>query len=321
MNRLPAPSDVVAAEGRIRGLIRRTPVLRADAADFGWVAYFKLEFLQHTGTFKARGMFNRLLACRERGELREDAGIVLASGGGNAGNAYTFVGSALGLPVTIVAPSSAHPRNLAELRRRGANVLQVSGDSEHAAEVAFAHSARTGAVYCHAYDQLDVVAGAGTVGSELLAQVTNVDRVILAVGGGGLMAGVATALDGQAQVVAVEPAGSPTLHAALAAGEPVEVSPSGVAKESLGARKIGQIAFDVAVAHNVRSVIVDDAEILEARRELWQKYRIVVEAGGAAAYAALRCNRIPMPADERIAVVLCGANTDPSDLFSTHVDE
>jgi threonine dehydratase len=173
-------------------------------------------------------------------------------------------------------------------------------------------------VYCHAYDQPEVCAGAGTLGLELLEQVADaggaVDTVLVAVGGGGLMAGVATAVAGRARVVGVEPTGAPTLHAALAAGAPVDVEVSGVAADSLGARRLGANAWDVAQRTGVGSVLVDDAALVDARRQVWDRYRVVVETGAAAPMAALLSGAY-VPADgERVAVVLCGANTDPSDL-------
>jgi threonine dehydratase len=181
-------------------------------------------------------------------------------------------------------------------------------------EAAIAHAERTGAIYCHAYDQPEIAAGAGTVGSELLDQVGSVDTVLVAVGGGGLMAGIAAAVEGKAKVVAVEPETAPTLHAALAAGQPVDVAVSGVAADSLGARSIGRIGFAVAVRTGVESVLVSDAHIVAARSRLWDEYRVVVEHGAAAAFAALHAGAYVPAAGERVAVILCGANTDPATL-------
>jgi threonine dehydratase len=199
-----------------------------------------------------------------------------------------------------------------KLQESGASVIQRGAEYAVAYDAAIAYSAETGAVYCHAYDQSEIAAGAGTVGSELLEQLEGVDTVLVAVGGGGLMAGIAAAVEGLAHVVGVEPAAAPTLHAALKAGEPVDVAVAGVAADSLGARRIGQIGVEVAVRTGVKSVLVSDDEIVAARSLLWADYRMVVEHGAAAAFAALTSGAY-VPADgERVAVILCGANTDPS---------
>jgi threonine dehydratase len=192
----------------------------------------------------------------------------------------------------------------------------VQGGAEYAVayEAAIAHAAETGAVYCHAYDQPEIVAGAGTVGSELLDQLGSVDTVLVAVGGGGLMAGIAAAVEGHAKVVSVEPQTARTLHTALAVGHPVDVAVSGIATDSLGARRIGEIGYAVAVRAGVESVLVSDADIVAARSQLWNEYRLVVEHGAAAAFAALHAGAYVPAAGERVAVVLCGANTDPATL-------
>jgi len=196
--------------------------------------------------------------------------------------------------------------------------VRTGTEYAHAHAAALEHVARTGALLCHAYDQPEICAGAGTVGLELLEQLAEtgraVDTVLVATGGGGLMAGVATALAATARVVAVEPVGAPTLYDALSAGGPVDVTVSGVAADSLGARRVGSIAWEVATRHGVVSVLVDDDQILRARRRVWDRYRVALEPGAAAPVAAL-LDGAYRPADgERIAVVLCGANTDPGDL-------
>jgi threonine dehydratase len=304
--------DVNGAAHRIAGLTRLTPVLEADDGQVPGEAWFKCEFLQHTGTFKARGALNRILASKERGELTA-AGIVVASGG-NAGLANAFAAARLGVPATVFVPAAAPAVKVAKLKAIGAVVVQGGSEYAVAYQAAVAHAAETGAVYCHAYDQPEIAAGAGTVGSEVLAQVPGVDTLLVAVGGGGLMAGIAAAVEGQARVVAVEPDGAPTLHAALAAGQPVDVPVSGVASDSLGARRIGDIGFSVAVRTGVESVLVADPDIVAARSALWNGYRIVVEHGAAAAWAALLSGAYVPEPGERVAVVLCGANTDPATL-------
>src|SRR5690242_18775571 len=235
--------------------------------------------VQHTGTFKARGAFNRILSARERGELDPEVGIVVASGG-NAGLANAYAARTVGVPATVFVPTTASPTKLRRLEQYGATVVAGGTEYAEAFEAAMSHVSGTGAVLCHAYDQPEICAGAGTLGLELLDQLAaagrEVDTVLVAVGGGGLMSGVATAVEGSARVVGVEPEGAPTLHAALAAGEPVDVSVSGVAADSLGARRVGSIAWEVAQRARVASVLVDDPALLDARRQVWDRYRLAL---------------------------------------------
>ena len=307
-------TDVEAAAARTAGRVRRTPVAEVADGSCAGASWLKLELVQHTGTFKARGALNRLLAARERGELDARAGVVIASGG-NAGLATAWAAAALGVPSTVFVPTTAPRVKVERLRSYGADVVQVGTEYDAAREAATERATATGAVLSHAYDQVEVAAGAGTLALELLDDLGGaLDSVVVAVGGGGLLAGVAAALEGAARVVGVEPTGCPTLHAALAAGEPVDVAVSGVAADSLGAKRIGDIAFGVALRTGVRSVLVGDDDVRAARRLLWEQHRLVVEHGAAAALAALTSGaHVPAPG-ERVAVVLCGANTDPSDL-------
>jgi threonine dehydratase len=301
-------SDVRAAERRTAGRIRRTPVLRADGP--GW---FKLEYLQHTGSFKTRGMLNQILAGAERGDLPE-VGIVAASGG-NAGLAAAYAARELGVPAEVFVPVNAPPVKVAKLAKLGARVSQVGTEYAEAYAQAVVHAEATGALFCHAYDDADMVAGNGTLGLELLEQLPDgFDTVLVAVGGGGLIAGVTAALREHVRIVAVESAGCPALHEAMRAGGPVDVPVSGVAADSLGARRAGQIAYDLTTAAGVRSVLVEDQAIVDARRQLWDDYRIAVEHGTAAAQAALTSGAYVPAAGERVVVLLCGANTNPADL-------
>jgi threonine dehydratase len=312
-------SQVEDAARRIAGRVRRTPVQLVEAGD-DWLpagGVLKLELTQHTGTFKPRGAFNRILSAQESGELDPEVGIVVASGG-NAGLANAYAAAAVGVPATVFVPTIASPTKVRRLHEYGATVVAQGTEYAEAYDAATAHVATTGAVYCHAYDQPEVVAGAGTLGLELLDQLAElgreVDTVLVAVGGGGLMAGVATAVAGTARVVGVEPELAPTLHDALAGGGPVDVSIGGVAADSLGARRLGSIAWEVARRTDVTSVLVRDDAIVQARRLVWDRYRLALEAGAATAVAALTSG-VYRPGDgERVAVVLCGANTDPSDL-------
>jgi threonine dehydratase len=307
-------ADVVAAAARIAGRVRRTPVAPAYDGPGPGQAWFKCEFMQHTGTFKARGAFNRLLAAREAGELDPAVGIVVASGG-NAGLANAYAARELGVPATVFLPENAPEVKVARLASYGATVVQRGTEYAVAYKAALERAAETGAVHCHAYDQPEIAAGAGTMAHELLDQLDGrVDTILVAVGGGGLMAGTAAAAEGVARVVAVEPDTCPTLSAALRHGGPVDITPGGVAADSLGARRAGDIAYAVAVRAGVHSVLVSDDDLVAARRALWEGWRIVVELGAAAAYAAVLSGAYRPEPGERVAIVLCGANTDPGDL-------
>jgi threonine dehydratase len=271
--------------------------------------WFKAEFLQRCGVFKTRGAFNRQLAARERGDLDPDVGIVAASGG-NAGLANAYAARALGVPATVFVPETAPAVKVARLHAYGATVRQVGAEYADAFDAAQQFTATTGALFCHAYDHPDIAAGAGVVGLEILEDLPRLDTLIVAVGGGGLFAGIAAAAASRGvSVVAVEPIRIPTLHAALAAGRPVDVSVSGVAADALGARRIGDVAFDVAQQKPRRSVLVEDDAIVAARDRLWDDYRIPAEHGAATAYAALTADAYTPSDGETIAVVLCGANT------------
>lgn len=308
-------SDVRAAAVRIAGHVRVTPLVEADQRAFPPAArvWLKLEQLQHTGSFKARGAFNRILSAAEQGMLPA-AGVVAASGG-NAGLAVAYAAARHGLPARVYVPAAAPPVKVARLREYGAEVVQGGGHYAEAYEAAAKNAARTGALFCHAYDQPEICAGQGTLGLELLEQAdAQVDTVLVAVGGGGLLAGVAAATEGRASVAGVEPDTIPTLHAALAAGQPADVPVSGVAADSLGASRLGDIAYAIAARTSVRSVLVSDADIIAARKQLWGKYRLAVEHGGATAFAALIAGAYRPAEGERIAVVVCGANTDPATL-------
>lgn len=307
--------DVHAAATRIAGQVRTTPLIEADPDAFPPSArvWLKLEQMQHTGSFKVRGALNRIRSAAEHGTLPA-AGVVAASGG-NAGLAVAYAAARHGLPASVYVPETAPAVKVARLRRYGAEVVQTGSKYADAYEAAVQRAAESGALFCHAYDQPEVCAGQGTLGRELLDQTGGrLDTVLVAVGGGGLMAGVAAAVENQATVVGVEPAACPTFHAALAAGGPVDVEVSGVAADSLGASHIGDIPYAVAVRTGGRSVLVDDAGIVMARERLWDEHRMIVEHGPAAAYAALLTGAYRPREGERIAVVLSGANTDPATL-------
>lgn len=295
-------ADVLAARDRIASHIRTTPVFQAGGL------WLKLEQFQHTGSFKARGAFNRILGARV-----PPAGVVVASGG-NAGLAVAYAAAETGVPAEVYVPATAPQVKVDRLRTLGATVVQVGSEYADAYDAAIMRTAETGALLCHAYDQRDVCAGQGTLALELEEQTGGVDTVLVAVGGGGLLAGIAAALEGRARVIAVEPRTCDALNAALEAGHPVDVPVSGVAVDSLGARTVGDIALAVARRTGVQSLLVEDDDIVQARQELWNRYRIPVEHGTAAAYAALLTKAHQPAPGERVALICCGANTDPGDL-------
>ena len=299
--------DIQAAARRIAGRVRRTPVLQVAPT-----LTFKLELLQHVGSFKPRGAFNRLLSAKEQGTLTGQ-GVVAASGG-NAGLAAAYAARELGVPARIFVPESAPGPKVKRLKTLDADVVQVGSEYAEAYAAAVVACEESGALLVHAYDQPEVVAGQGTLGLELLEQVDGFDTVLVAVGGGGLIAGIATAIGDRAQVIGVEPELAPTLHRALEDGQPVDVQVGGLAADSLGARRLGSLAFEAVRANNVRSVLVDEDAIVAARNQLWHEYHLAVEHGAAVTQAALLTGAYRPGPDERVVVVVCGANTDPSTL-------
>lgn len=306
MTAVPTRDDIARAAVAIAPHVRRTPVVEVGY-DAGRSVHLKLELLQHAGSFKPRGAFATVLAAPT-----PPARLVAASGG-NHGLAVAHVGRSLGIPAEIFVPTTAPAVKVEGLRARGARVHLVGTTFAEAYAASLEVAGAPGSLALHAYDAPGTVVGQGTLGAELEADVPGLDTVVVAVGGGGLAGGVAAWFAGTpTRVVAVEPTGCPTLHEALAAGEPVDVAPAGVAADSLGASRIGAIGF--AALHDATSVLVDDDAILDARRWLWRELRLVAEPGGAAAMAALLSGAyVPAP-DERVAVVVCGGNTDPADL-------
>jgi threonine dehydratase len=299
--------DVQAAADRIKGRVRRTPVIEVSPG-----LTFKLELLQHTGSFKPRGAFNRLLLAKETGELTGQ-GVVAASGG-NAGLASAYAARELGVPARIFVPVNAPAPKVAKLRTLGADVVQVGNEYAEAFAAAVIARDETDALLVHAFDQPEIVAGQGTIGLELLEQVDGFDTVLVAVGGGGLVAGIATALGDRAQVIGVEPTQAPDLRRALEAGQPVDGPVGGIAADSLGSRRLGDIAFAVAKRENIASLLVEEEAIIAARLKLWHDYHLAVEHGAATAYAALHSATYQPAPDERVVVLVCGANTDPTTL-------
>jgi threonine dehydratase len=298
---------IAEAERLIRPYIRRTPLVVVDAADFGLPQsplHFKLELMQHSGSFKARGAFANLL-------LRDapSAGVVAASGG-NHGVAVAYAAQRLGIRATIFVPSITSPAKVDRIRAYGAEI--VIGGDRYADALATSQQrvAETGALEVHAFDQIETLLGQGTVGFEIEADAPDADTLLLAVGGGGLIGGVASWLGGRMKIVAVESDGAPTLHAALAAGQPVDAPTGGIAADSLAPKRVGDLAFPIVQAHvEPEVVLVTDDEIRQAQVALWTVLRIVAEPGGAAAFAALLSRRYRPASDERVAVLVCGGNT------------
>ncbi|WP_051969829.1 threonine/serine dehydratase [Kitasatospora azatica] len=305
--------DVKQAADRIAGQVR--PVTLAPAGPELW---FALEFLQHTGSFKARGAQNFLAAHREAGTL-PDTGVTIASGG-NAGLACAWAAQRQGVRATVFLPKTAPEVKVAKLRSYGAEVRLTGTEYAEALAACEEFANATGALASHAYDHPLIAAGAGTLLDEITRQLPTLDTVVLSVGGGGLFAGVATAARHHGiRVVAVEPEHCRALNAALAAGHPVDVPVSSVAADSLGARRASANALHAAQQDRVHSVLVPDSAIIEARQSLWDQHRIAAEHAAATALAGLTVHR-PLPG-ERVAVILCGANTDPSDLVGPGAGE
>jgi threonine dehydratase len=308
------PLDVKAAQERIAGRVRPVVLAPADADLYpGRRVTFALEYMQHTGTFKARGAANLAAAHMQNGTMPA-AGITIASGG-NAGLACAWAARATGTRATVFVPETAPAFKVAKLRGYGAEVRLVGAEYADALAASIEYARESGALLSHAYDNPLIAAGAGTLAAEVLAQLPDADTIMVAVGGGGLFAGVAAAVAGTAvRVVAVEPEHCRALNAALEAGAPVDVAVDSIAADALGARRVSRTAFELAQGPNIRSLLVTDDAIVKARRALWDCRRVVVEHGGAAAYAALASGAYVPEEDEHVVVVLCGANTDPAGL-------
>lgn len=302
--------DIDAARARIKGHVRRTPVMEAVLPQADRPVSFKLECLQRTGSFKARGAFNTLLS-----GVRPAAGVAAASGG-NHGAAVACAAQSLGVAARIFVPVISAPVKIARIRAFGADVI-VGGDRYADALAACdAYVAASGAHPVPAYDSDAAVAGQGTIGPEWeedlrAGGLAGLDTVLVAVGGGGLVAGLAAWFGGRVRVVGVEPEGSRCLHAALEAGHPVDVPVHSIAADSLGARRVGDLPFAIASRFVDLAVLVSDEAIAQAQRSLWDGWRIAAEPGGAASFAALESGAYRPAPGERVGVLLCGGNVDP----------
>jgi threonine dehydratase len=309
---LAAPVDraaIEAASERIAPHVRTTPVLELEPGAFGVDGaslVLKLELLQHTGSFKPRPAFSRMLAAAV-----PEAGVI-GSSGGNFGVAVAYAARRLGHRAEVFVPDTSSPVKIEAIRRLGADVRIVPGFYADAYATCLERAEVTGALMMHPYDQTEVVAGDGTIGIELSHQVPDADTALVAVGGGGLLAGVAAWFQGDVRVIGVEPEACPCLYAALEAGEIVDVEVGGIAADSLGPRRVGEIAFATAREFVDGVVQVSDDAIREAQRRLWERSRLVAEPGGATALAALLAGVYRPEPDERVVVLVCGANTDPA---------
>jgi threonine dehydratase len=307
-----APEDAVTsqmiaqAERLVRPFIRRTPVVEVDGAEFGLPAHtltLKLELLQHSGSFKARGAFANLLT-RDVPEV----GVVAASGG-NHGAAVAYAAMKLGKPAKIFVPSVSSPAKVQRIRDYGAD-LAIEGDRyADALAASETWAQRTGAMQVPAFDQNETIMGQGTIGFELAEQAPDIDTVLVAVGGGGLVAGVAAWFAGRIKVIGVEPFASPTLSKALEAGHPVDAEAGGLAADSLAPRRVGERVFPIVRKYAPQTVLVSDTAIASAQAMLWQALRIVAEPGGAAAFAAILSGAYKPAAGERVAIIVSGGNT------------
>ena len=293
----------------IRPYVRVTPVVEVRGADFGLADFpivLKLELLQHSGSFKARGAFTNLLTRKIPA-----AGVVAASGG-NHGVAIAYAAMRLGVTAKIFVPTVASPEKVARIRSYGADLV-VGGDLyADALAASEAWIAQTAALPVHAYDQIETLLGQGTLGMELAEQAA-VDTVLVSVGGGGLLGGVASWFAGAVRVIGVEPEAAPTLTEALKAGRPVDAPAGGIAADSLAPRRVGELMFPIARAHVARVALVSDEAIRRAQEALWSAVRIVAEPGGAAGFAALLSGAFKPAAGERVGVVVCGGNSTAVD--------
>jgi len=300
------PAEIAETERLIRPHVRRTPILEADGADFGMEQrrlIFKLELLQHTGSFKPRGAFANML-------LREvpPAGVVAASGG-NHGAAVAFAAQRLSKPARIFVPRIASRAKIEKIRSYGAELEVVGERYADALEQSEIWAERSGALRIHAYDQAETLLGQGSLALELEEQSPDLDTLLVAIGGGGLIGGVASWYSGRIKIVGVEPEAAPTLSSALREGRPVDSPAGGIAADSLAPKRVGQIMFPIAARWVTEVVLVTDEAILAAQEALWRTLQLATEPGGAAAFAALSSFRYRPQVGERVGVLLCGANT------------
>jgi threonine dehydratase len=298
--------EIAATYKSVKPYIRETPVIETGGADFGLGSYrlsFKLESLQHSGSFKARGAFTNLLANR-----LPQAGVVAASGG-NHGVAVAYAAMKLGVKATIFVPSIASPAKIGQIRSYGADLVVEGERYADALAASESWGARSGALPIHAFDQVGTLLGQGTVGLEIEKQAPDLDTLLVAVGGGGLIGGIAGWYAGRIKIIGVEPEAAPTLYKALEAGKPVDAEAGGIAADSLAPRRVGALMFPIAKKYVSGVTLVTDDAIRGAQDTLWKVLRTVAEPGGAAAFAALLSGRYRPEPQERVGVLVCGGNT------------
>lgn len=300
--------EIQDAARRISRHVRRTPCIALEDGAFGVDAriFLKLEGLQHTGSFKPRGAFNCILSSQV-----PEAGVIAASGG-NHGAAVAYAAQQLGHHAEIFVPTISSPNKVERLRQYGATVNVGGRDYFEALAACRQRATESGALAVHAYDDPRVLAGQGTLAMEFEEQVRGLESVLIAVGGGGLIGGAAAWYQDRVRVIGVEPERAPSLFKALEAGQVVEVETGGIAADSLGARRVGELMFPIAQKHVARVVLVSDEQIIQAQRALWQKLRVIAEPGGATALAALISGAYQPRPGERVGVVICGGNAELS---------
>ncbi len=301
------PGPIADMYALIRPYVRRTPVIEVNPTDFGLEAgsiACKLELLQHAGSFKSRGAFANLLS----GPI-PPAGVVAASGG-NHGLAVAFAANRLNIPASIYLPSVSALTKQERIRSLGAELIVAGELYADALAASRRHAAESGALQIHAYDQVETLLGQGTVGLEMDEQCPELDTLLVAVGGGGLIGGISAWFAGRIRIIAVEPRAAPTLYRAREAGRPVDAEAGGIAADSLAPQRVGEIMFPLAERFVDDIVLVEDQAIREAQHEMWRLMRVAAEPGGAAAMAALRSGAYRPGRHERVGIVICGGNTD-----------
>ncbi len=309
-------NGIRAAERLIRPYIRRTPVIEVDGGDFGLDSvrlWLKLELLQHTGSFKPRGAFTSILM-----NDVPAAGVAAASGG-NHGVATAYAAQKLGKPARVFVPTVSSPAKIARIRAYGAELVITGDRYADALEASEQWVAESGAMPVHAYDQPETLLGQGTAGLEFEEQAPGLDTLLVAVGGGGLIGGVAAWYAGRVKIIGVEPEAAPTLWNALRAGKPVDSEAGGIAADSLAPKRVGELMFPIAQKYVDSVALVPDEAIADAQRTLWGSLRIAAEPGGAAAFAALLARRYCPKPGERVGVLVCGGNTSAVDFGSAFI--
>ena len=301
---------ITQAAKRIAPFIRKTPVMDIIVPGIDKPVCLKLELFQHTGSFKPRGAFNNLV-----GAKITKAGIAAASGG-NHGAAVAYAAKTLGIAARIFVPTISSPAKVARIAGYGATIVQEGANYQAAVGLCQDYVRESGAMNIHAYDMETTLAGQGTLARELDEQAPDLDKILVAVGGGGLIGGIATWYQSKSKVIGIEPETCNCLSAALAAGNTININPAGLAADSLGASSAGSLMFPIAQKYVSHVALVSDADIRNAQRYLWTNAQIVTEPGGAAAFAALLSGAYKPAKNERVGVIVCGANT-PLDVFNS----